>query len=330
MEKSRATVGLIYGGAGRESEVSLKGREHILPKIDKEKYDVTEIFIDKGGRWIIDGRVALPCQGGFCCPDSGAHYGLDCAFPLLHGDKGEDGSVQGALECAGIAYVGCSSFSGAVCRDKAIVKTVAQSLGMPTLPYLLILRAEGIDYAVRRAEETLCYPMFVKPTSLGSSFGVSAAEQRRELISAITVAFTMAERVIIEPCLTHKRELECGYLSGVGKELFSCPGEILCQGTYGYDEKYTSGKTGLAIRADLNEGISEAVREYSRRLVRALGVRDLARIDFFLSGERLYFNEINTMPGFTEGSLYPKMIEACGISEGRLINGLIENAIARG
>ena len=330
MNKERARVALIWGGRGHESEVSRRGKEHILPLIDQNTYDVISVFIDREGRWLLNGREIFPYRGGFYCPEGGERLSVYCAIPLLHGDFGEDGRVQGALECADIPYVGCDVSAGAICRDKAIVKMIARGLDIPTLPHLLILREEGIDYAVRRAEESFAYPMFIKPCGLGSSVGVGMAEDRSKLCSALTRALALTGRVIIEPCLTCKRELECGYFSTKSKELFTNPGEILFSGLYGYDEKYVTGEVGLAIYADLSDGVREQIREYSRRLVRALGVRDLSRIDFFLAGDRLYFNEINTMPGFTDGSLYAKMVEACGIGEEKLFSMLIENAAHRG
>ena len=326
----RADVALIYGGRGREREVSIKGMRHILPLIDQDTYRLLLIFIDKEGRWLIDGKEVFPYKRGFFCPENGEFFATDAAFPLLHGDFGEDGIVQGALECANIPYVGCDVSAGAVSRDKAFVKIIAESLGLPVLPFLTVFRREGVDYAVRRAEADLSYPMFIKPARLGSSVGARDAKSREELIATLNTAFSLSEKVIIEPCLTDKRELECGYFSIKSKELFTNPGEILCGGVYGYEEKYHSDSIGLALRADLEPTVCQAIREYSRRLVRALGVRDISRIDFFLSKDNLYFNEINTLPGFTEGSLYAKMVEGGGISERELIAGLIENARSRG
>ena len=327
-ENNKVCFALIYGGRGRESEVSVRGKNHILPLFDQNTYHVIEIFIDKKGRWLIGGSEVFPHRGGFYCPESGELHKVDAAIPLLHGDFGEDGRVQGALDCVDIPYVGCDTLAGAVCRDKVFVKMIAEKLSIPTLPYRLILGREGIDYAVRVLEESLSYPMFIKPARLGSSLGASAAETRRQLISALTLAFTMVDRVIVEPCLTYKRELECGYFSVKSKELFTNPGEILHKGTYGYDEKYLSGEVGLAIRADVSDEIRDAVREYSRRLVRALGIRHLARVDFFLSDDgRLYFNEVNTMPGFTHSSLYAKMLEAEGIPKSEIFPRLIESII---
>ncbi len=328
--RERANVALIYGGRGRESEVSIKGMNHILPLINTDTYRLLPVFIDKEGRWLIEGKEVFPYKKGFYCPENKEFFATDAAFPLLHGDFGEDGTVQGALECADIAYVGCDVSASAVCRDKAFVKVIAEKLNIPTLRFLLLLREEGIDYAVRRAEGELSYPLFVKPTGLGSSFGVSEAKDRTRLISALEKAFSLSARVIIEPCLTSKRELECGYFSTKCKELFTNPGEILHSGMYGYEEKYVLDSVGLAIRADIEPTVCQAIREYSRRLVRTLGIRDISRIDFFLSGENLYFNEINTLPGFTSGSLYAKMIEASGIPERELICRLIDNALSRG
>lgn len=331
MSKKKAVrVGLIYGGMGHESEVSLKGKEHILPLINSDRYEIIPIFIDKNGVWHTDNEPTVLCIKGIFCPESGRCTHLDCAFPLLHGDHGEDGSVQGALECALIPYVGCRVWSAAVCRDKALVKTVARALGIPTLPHITLLRAEGVDYAMRQIEKQIGYPAFIKPTCLGSSVGVGFADSGEALREAVERVFALSDRAIAEPFIAEKRELECAYLGAGGRELFTAPGEILHRGTYRYEDKYLSGEVGLAVRADISAEVREDVREYSRRLVRALGVRDLCRVDFFLTDSGLYLNEINTMPGFTEGSLYAKMVTAYGMSEGELIEKLIDRAAGIG
>ena len=326
--EERLCVALIFGGRGQESQVSVSGRGYVLPFIDREKYTVLEIFIDKTGRWLGCGGELYPIRGGFA-GENGEFYPVRCAFPLLHGDFGEDGVVQGALECMDIPYVGCDVSAGAVCRDKSYVKIIADSLGIPTLPHLSLIRHEGVDFALRRVEERLGYPVFIKPARLGSSIGATMANDRGALYSALKLAFSLCDKAIAEPYLEVKRELECGYFSTKCKEIFTYPGEILLNGVYGYEEKYLSGDTRLAIRADVASAISQRIREYSRRLVRALGIRQLCRVDYFLSGDELYFNEINTMPGFTEGSLYPKMIEAAGFCPTELVNLLIEDCLAR-
>ena len=322
----RITVALIYGGRGYESEVSLSGRDFVLPILEK-KYECLPVFIDKSGRWMLRGKQVFPADGGFISED-GERCQVDCAIPLLHGDWGEDGIVQGALENARIAYVGCDTVGSAVCRDKFFVKTIAERLGIPTLPCRLLQRKiRNSKFEIRNE---IGFPMFVKPARLGSSVGARGVDNEAELAAALDDAFKLCDRVIVEPCLTDKRELECGYFSAKGKEIFTYPGEVLIKGSYGYEEKYLKSDTRLAIRADIDESVAQAIREHSRRLTRALGVRDISRIDFFLSGDRLYFNEINTFPGFTAGSLYPKMLEEAGLPIGDALDMLIEGAIARG
>lgn len=326
--KERPAVALIYGGRGYESEVSLRGKEHLAPRLT-DYFDLTPVLIDKTGRWLIEGNEAFPFSGGFFSPEGGSMLKVDCAIPLLHGDFGEDGTVQGALECAKIPYIGCDTSASAICRDKAIVKTVAERLGIPTLPFLSAIRCEGVDFAARRAEELFSYPMMVKPARLGSSVGVGRADSTEELISRLNAAFRLCPRLIIEPCLQSKRELECGFFATRSREILTFPGEILLEGTYGYEEKYLNCSARLSVRADVKSEEAEAIRDYSRRLVRALGVRDISRIDFFLSEGEIYLNEINTMPGFTDGSLYARMIEAEGITEGDAFYRLVREAMAR-
>lgn len=361
MRNEKICVALIYGGRGCESDVSILGMEHIMP-ILKERFDLLPVFIDRDGRWHCNGRVVYPASGGFIA-DGGERIAVDCALPLLHGDFGEDGCVQGALECASVPYVGCDVMASAICRDKSVVKTIAAALGIPTLPHILIdKRAENSaenktetlvektteNSAENKAEtladdknETLVkriaekcqaaveqfgFPLFVKPTRLGSSIGAMAAEDKQCLLSAVSDALKLCDRVMIEPCLIAKRELECGYFLAKGKEIFTNPGEIIIDGQYGYERKYIRDMPHLKVCAEVEEKISQKIREYSQMLVAGLGVRDLSRIDYFLSGDELYFNEINTMPGFTDGSLYAKMIERAGISEAVLLFLLIEQA----
>ena len=329
MKETRKTVALIYGGRGFESEVSLRGEKNIRPIIEKN-YDCLPIFIDKEGRWLYEGGelflANIGGRGGFFCPKSGKFYAVDCAFPLLHGDFGEDGIVQGGLECASIPYVGCDVSAGAVCRDKAFLKAAANQLNIPTLPYLLAIKGEEDIKA--RAEKEIGYPMFLKPSSLGSSVGASPVRDESEFLGALDSAFLLCDRVIIEPMLEEKRELECGYFNALGKEIYTDVGEIICDGFYDYDSKYGNAPSIKAIvSAKVGETVNRKIKEYARRLVRFLGIRSLSRIDFFLSGDRIYFNEINTMPGFTDGSLYARLIAAAGIPEDKLIEMLIKNAL---
>ena len=318
------TVMLIYGGRGLEREVSISGARHILPRI-RGDFRPLPVLIDKDGRWLNEGKELLLCRAGVL--KDGEFIKTDCAIPLLHGDFGEDGRVQGALDCASIPYVGCDGIVGAICRNKFIVKAVADRLSVPTLPCILAIRGEDTDGIANECERKIGYPLFLKPTSLGSSVGASQVRSREELIEALSLAFTLTDRVIVEPLLADKRELECGYLRIKGKDLFTKCGEILCKGFYDYQKKYAADGAGTSVVARLTMAAQDKIRDYSAALVRGLGVRDIARIDYFLSGDKIYFNEINTLPGMTESSLYPKMIEASGVSLDQMTKGLIRGAL---
>lgn len=305
------TVALIYGGAGYEREISILGFRHLFP-ILSEIYKTIPIFIDTSGEFWLRNKRVFPTYGGFADED-GDVTSFDSAFPLLHGNLGEDGVVQAALELSHIPYVGCDCRVGAICRDKYVVGAVAREIGIPTLPKQLL------ELGKRPSA-----PCFIKPCTLGSSIGAMAAENDSLVDIAIENARSVADRVMAEPLLLDKRELECGYFSVKGKELFTKVGEILTKGFYDYDSKYKKG-TRTSPVAEVDEWVNKRIRDYSSRLVRALGVRQICRIDFFLSKGEIYFNEINTMPGFTKDSLYPAMLAASGVSIEELLRGLIED-----
>lgn len=308
------TIALIYGGEGYEHEVSMLGFQHLFP-ILKEIYEIIPVFIDTNGDWIIENTRVFPTYGGFAHSNGGLTR-VDCAFPLLHGNFGEDGIIQSALTIAGIPFVGCTPQVGAICRNKAVVKSVAQSIGIPTLPFTLI-----------KPNDRPPIPCFIKPTSLGSSIGAGAARDEKELQFALEKAFRYADSVMAEPLIESKRELECGFFSVKGKQLFTNVGEILSNGGfYGYDSKYGGG-TRTATVAQVAPEINRRIKEYSAELVSALGLRHLARIDYFLTEEGLYLNEINTMPGFTKDSLYPRMLSASGIDLKSAFSALIGDCL---
>ena len=323
-------VALIYGGRGAEAEVSIRGAERVLPLINREAYKPLAVFIDKNGRWIYGGREVAPAYIGNLSGlyREGEMIPLACAIPLLHGDFGEDGVVQGALENAKIPYVGCATSASALICDKAATKAVAMALNIPTLPFVMATCEDDGD----DAEKKLAYPMIVKPCTLGSSVGISVADNRGELKESIKSALKLCKRVIIENFLSSTRELECGYFRADCKEIFTNPGEIICtRGFYDYGKKYLDNSdVTVSQSALIPHDVAEQIKEYTRRLVRAMGVRDLCRADYFLHEGKIYLNEINSMPGFTEGSLYPKMLENHGIAPNKLINMLIGEAISRG
>lgn len=327
-------VALIGGGSGCEREISLIGCEFVLSVIDRGKYEVLNIRIEKGGEWILsDGNeektvypVRLKEENGFF--DGERVIPVDCAFPLLHGDFGEDGRIQGVLDTAGIKYVGCGTLSGSLAADKILTKIVAERLGIQTVPWIMRCDGKiGLNSARRIAEEELGYPMFIKPAGLGSSVGAMPVRSEKDFDSAYLNAAAYSDRILIERMLTDKREIEVGVLITGKKRVITHPGEIISSDFYSYEEKYLTKKTKILTHAPLDQKISRLAARYSERLIDTLSIRHLSRIDFFLSGGSLYLNEINTMPGFTEDSLYPRLIQEYGITPRELLSLLIEEAI---
>ena len=332
----KKTVALISGGIGYEREVSLKGRDFLLSVIDRSKYGVIDIVIEKNGDWLLLDRdrripvypVRLDGKSGFF--DGKTVIGVDCAMPMLHGDFGEDGRIQGALEVAGIKFVGCKTLSGSLAADKILTKIVAERLGIPTLPWVMRCDgARGVCAARRIAEKTLGYPMFIKPSGLGSSVGAIPCPRGEGFESAYRFAASFSDRILIEKMLTDKRELEVGVLIANGEEIITHPAEVVLEGFYSYEEKYLNKRTRLVPRAEIDKMTAESIKAYSKMLVDALSLRHLSRIDFFLSDGKLYLNEINTMPGFTGDSLYPVLMSEYGVSPSELLSRLFLDAIEK-
>lgn len=339
MKNKRKTVLLLYGGQGKEHDVSKSGGEYVKSLVDRDKYRLLAVYIDRDGRfWLeCEGKkkptfpVRIKDKSGFLI--DGSITAVDAVFPLLHGDFGEDGRIQGALETAGIRYVGCGVSAGSLICDKVYTKCAAKELRIPVVDCVSKrgARANSADMLALKAnaEKNIGYPMFIKPISLGSSVGASLIENAAEFERAYLECLEASPDVMVEKYIADRRELECAYLSALGKEYLSGAGEIKCDGVYTYSEKYS--KTSMAntlARAEVADEVAETVKSYSLSLVHELGVRHLCRVDFFLSKGRVYLNEINTMPGFTEESLYPKLIETLGITPESLVNSLIEDALS--
>ncbi len=332
---SRATVALIYGGIGREREVSLSGKDYVRELIDETKYRVLPVHIREGGGWYLDDGsntpvfpVRLGGERGLLM--RGELIAVDCAIPLLHGEFGEDGRVQGLLECVGIPLVGASTLTGAVTSDKVYTKAIAEAMGIPTAEWVSLEQDTPTRDAKRIAEQRLGYPMFIKPARLGSSIGAAAVHTAREFGAAFEGArLPHGGSILIEELIEDKRELEVAMLETEGVRIFSHPGEIVCRELYDYEKKYDPrhGAKTLA-RAELDEAVTSKISEYCDKLARGLSLRGLARIDFFLTGDRLILNEINVMPGFTPTSLYPLMMNELGIAPRVLIEALINGAEA--
>ena len=315
----KPTVALIHGGEGYEHDISLLGAKNLSAMICREKYEVIPVLIDKNGNWLTDGGktqvfpVLLGKESGLL--SERGLLRLDIAIPLLHGDRGEDGAVIGALKSAHIKFIGCDILPSALTADKISAKLIARALGIPTADFVFSTDADR-DGAVERAEKALTYPMFVKPSGLGSSIGISKAYDKDGLIRAYENALKYSKRILIENTVEVKRELECAFADFGGKRFITPPGEVLIRGFYDFDKKY-GGETEVETSAKVPDGIKKQAIAYSELLTKVLGVRHLGRVDFFLSDDgNLYFNEINPIPGMTGESLYLKLLKKAGIGEG--------------
>ena len=333
----KRTVALLYGGCGAEHDVSVLGYQNIKRLFNREKYEILPVFIDKDANYYIvsedGGRVpTFPIRlfgtSGFY--SEGGIAAVDCAFPLLHGDMGEDGSVQGLLESARIPYVGEGIGTSAVCIDKALTKIIAESLGIPVAKYVSLRGHISPERAESICREKIGYPMFIKPSALGSSVGACAVYSREDFLRVYELAARLGgDNVLIEELVSDKREVECAVLVTDQEEIITHPSEIIISGTYGYSEKYRK-KTETRTRAEIDRDTADTLREYSKRLIHGIGIRNISRIDFFISRGRVIFNEINTMPGFTEDSMYLKMLEGAGVTPECAIDHMVENACHRG
>jgi D-alanine-D-alanine ligase len=361
-DQKKLRVAVVFGGRSAEHEISLLSARFVVQSLDRDRFEPILVGIDKSGRWLLqeealllggarDPRLAKLNQA---MPDVAlaAHpmasgeaslavtgkgpLGVDVVFPVLHGPLGEDGAVQGLLELAGVPYVGAGVLGSAVGMDKDVMKRLLREAEIPILPYVTLRRHEWDRdrEALGDRVAALGFPCFVKPANLGSSVGIRRVKARAELAAAIDHAFEFDTKVVIEQGLDHPREVECSVL-GNEDPLASVPGEIVVDhpdGFYSYAAKYIdeSGAT-LRIPADLPPAQQNAVQILAVRTFRALECQGLARVDFFMSQEGdLYVNEINTLPGFTAISMYPKLWEASGVGARELVTKLVELALARG
>src|ERR1017187_5856122 len=310
-------VAVIYGGRTGEHEVSVRSAQAILAALDPEKYEKIEYFIDKEGKW--SPRPILP--------EPGAHPGIDVVFPVLHGTFGEDGTMQGLLELAGLPYVGAGVLASAVSMDKEMMKRVCKERMLPIVEYVTVTRdCPNVAEACGGLE----FPVFVKPANLGSSVGISKARDAGELEAAFQLAAQYDRKVIVERAIVG-RELECSVL-GNQAPMASVPCEILpSREFYDYEDKYLLDRARTQVPALLPAQRTAELRRLAVECYRAVECEGMARVDFFLENEtgRLYINEINTIPGFTSISMYPKMWEHSGIGFGELLDRLIALALDR-
>ncbi len=317
MNNGKIRVAVLYGGRSGEHEVSVRSAESIVAAMNPAKYEISRIFITPDGRW--DPRPILP--------EPGANPGIDVVFPVLHGTFGEDGTVQGLLELAGLPYVGAGVLASAVSMDKEVTKRLCRERGLPVVECVTLAREHLQPEDVERE---LAYPVFVKPANLGSSVGISKAHNREELVEALRLAAEYDRKIIVEREVIG-REIECSVLGNEAPQA-AVPCEILpSRDFYDYEDKYLLNQARTVVPADLPRETVEEVRRLAVECYRAVECEGMARVDFLLESatSHLFINEINTIPGFTSISMYPKMWEAAGISYPALIDRLIELALAR-
>ncbi|HHY09124.1 MAG TPA: D-alanine--D-alanine ligase [Firmicutes bacterium] len=317
-------IAVIYGGRSGEHEVSLASAESIMAALDQEKYEIMPIKIEKNGKWKND----LIIQ-----PDPTLKAGFDVAFPVLHGPYGEDGTIQGLFEMAGIPYVGAGVTASAAAMDKSVMRDLFAQAGLPLVPWVVAFRHEweaDSKKVVKRIEETLGYPVFVKPANLGSSVGISKVASESGLAEAITLALQYDRKIVVEEGVKDAREIECSVL-GHNRPRTSVLGEVIPGNEfYDYMAKYHSEDSRLIIPAPLSAELTGEIRSLAKRAFQAVDCSGMGRVDFLLAGTgEVYLNEINTIPGFTEISMYPKLWEASGLSYSALLDQLIEIALEK-
>ncbi|MBR4555809.1 MAG: D-alanine--D-alanine ligase [Ruminococcus sp.] len=354
---SRLKIAVLFGGRSNEHDISCISAAHVVRCIPKDKYEVLTIGITKKGHWfkyigdtelIASGEWEkqpdnVPCilspdpiHKGFIAFErngSTSNLKVDCVFPVLHGRNGEDGTVQGLLELAGLPYVGCDLISSANCMDKDMTHTILEANGIKTSKWVRILRSELDERLEEKCDEMeakLRYPMFVKPCNCGSSVGISKVRDRAELEAGIKLAFVHDRKVIVEEGIVG-REVECAVMGNL-EPFASDVGEILPSNEfYDYDAKYNDSGSLTVIPAKISDRDREALRTTAVRAFKALGCEGLSRIDFFLLEDgSVILNEINTMPGHTPISMYPMLMQDHGISceeqEDRLIKLALDRA----
>lgn len=311
-------VAVLYGGRTGEHEVSLRSAQSIMDNLDPDKYKVLHYFISKEGKW--SPRPIAPEPNG--------NAEIDVVIPVLHGTFGEDGTVQGLLELAGLPYVGAGVLGSAVSMDKEVMKRLAHERGLPVTPYVVLRASERGNLDKIRGR--LDFPMFVKPANLGSSVGISKARNVEELTAALDLAARYDRKIIVEHGVTG-REFECAVL-GNEEPIASLPCEIIpSRDFYDYDDKYVLDAAQTIIPAKLTLEQTTEMQRLAVECFKAVECEGLGRVDFLLETAtgQFYINEINTMPGFTSISMYPKMWDYCGLPMPKLLDRLIELAIER-
>ncbi len=344
---------VVFGGVSSEHSVSTVSACSVINNIPKDKYEIFMLGITNEGKWLLfEGDPnELPedkwassdkCKPAFISPDPGLHgivilengncrtQYIDVVFPVLHGKNGEDGTIQGLLQLSQIPFVGCDTASSAVCMDKALTNTLADANNIAQANWASLLSRDFDDKSLTQIANKLSYPIFVKPANAGSSVGISKAKDFNSLKTAAKNAFAHDNKVIFEEFIKGS-EIECAVL-GNDEPIASVVGEVVpCNEFYDYEAKYICQQSTLHIPARLDQSVQDKIRQEAIRTYKALGCSGIARVDFFVcnNGEAIFFNEINTIPGFTSISMYPKMFKASGIEYPQLLDKILELAIEK-
>lgn len=334
----KQTLILLYGGRSAEREVSVLSAESVMRAINYDKFSVKTYFITKAGDFIktqeftekpsadeklmTNSTVDLSQQ----VKPSDIYEENAVVFPVLHGPMGEDGSIQGFLEVLRLPYVGCNILSSSVAMDKITTKRILESAGIPQVPYVAVIEGENLEEKIAEIEEKLTYPIFIKPSNMGSSVGISKSENQEELQAALDLAFKYDSRVLVEQGV-NAREIEVGLLGNYNVKS-TLPGEVVKDvAFYDYEAKYIDNKITMDIPAKISDEVISVMRTNAETAFRALGGQGLARCDFFYTEEGdIFLNELNTMPGFTQWSMYPLLWENMGLPYSELIETLVNLA----
>ncbi len=350
---AKLKLGVIFGGMSTEHDVSITSGTSVIKNLDKDKYEIYPIYIDKEGKWYeysknIDEidilQVGEEIEEKILIANP-IEYLQECdvIFPVLHGLYGEDGTIQGMLELLKIPYIGCKVLGSSICMDKAYAKIIFDKAGINQAKYMYVKKEkENFVYIDKQFDEKQCdleeiaeitekeldYPVFVKPSNSGSSVGIKKAHNKEELIEAIKYAGNFDSKILIEQNI-EGREVECAVL-GNDDVKASCVGEILpAEDFYTFDAKYKNAESRVVIPAEIPENISEEIRKTAIKAFKSTDCKGLSRVDFFIENNtnRVIINEINTLPGFTQISMYPKLWESMGLSYAKLLDKLVELAL---
>jgi D-alanine-D-alanine ligase len=349
MTERKLRLGVIFGGRSGEHEVSVVSATHVMAAVDRSRFEVVPIGVTKTGAWLTPEETqrqmeipAAPFQKTLALAGAGGLLArpealsvlseIDVAFPLIHGPSGEDGTLQGLLELAHVPYAGAGVAASATGLDKALMKALLHDAGLPVIDWLVVTRSQWDEeqrQTVSDVEERLWYPSFIKPANGGSSVGITKAHGREELVNGVIEAFRFDRKLVIEKGVDC-REIECAVLGNDNAEA-SPLGEIRCEREfYDYEAKYLASSTTLTIPAPISEELSSGIRAMAIKAYRAIDCCGMSRVDFFLTpSAEVFIDELNTIPGFTPGSMYPQLWQQAGLSYSNLITRLVELGLER-